>query len=125
MERIAEIRQKIKAWATFGPGVGDWLLGLIIVALALISFGLGRLSAREEVRPIVPVASVVGEETEVLAQGVPQGGEVVASRSGTAYHYPWCPGASQIAEKNKVWFSSIEEARSAGYNPAKNCKGLE
>lgn len=50
---------------------------------------------------------------------------VVASKNGTKYHYPWCPGAKQISEKNKVTFASIEEARAKGYAPASNCKGLK
>ena len=72
-------------------------------------------------------SSQVGE-TKDSASAVlaPKGGEeVVASKSGTKYHYPWCPGAKQISEKNKISFSSIEEARAKGYTPASNCKGLK
>ena len=54
-----------------------------------------------------------------------QSGEVVASKNGTKYHYPWCAGAKQISDKNKITFNSIEEARAAGYTPATNCKGLK
>ncbi len=50
---------------------------------------------------------------------------VVASKNGTKYHYPWCAGAKQISEKNKITFASIEEARAKGYTPASNCKGLK
>lgn len=53
------------------------------------------------------------------------GEAVVASKNGTKYHYPWCAGAKQISEKNKIIFSSIEEARAKGYAPASNCKGLK
>lgn len=52
-------------------------------------------------------------------------GQVVASKSGTKYHYPWCAGAKSISEKNKIWFNSVEEAKKAGYTPASNCKGLK
>ncbi len=48
----------------------------------------------------------------------------VASKNGTKYHLPWCSGAARIAEKNKIWFSSKEEAAAAGYAPASNCKGI-
>ncbi len=51
--------------------------------------------------------------------------QVVASKNGTKYHLPTCPGAKQISEKNKITFKSIEEARAAGYTPAANCKGLK
>ena len=53
------------------------------------------------------------------------GGQVVASKSGGKYHFPWCSGAQRISGANKIYFSSIEEARKAGYTPASNCKGLK
>lgn len=53
------------------------------------------------------------------------GGQVVASKNGGKYHYPWCPGAKQISPQNLITFNSIEEARAAGYTPASNCKGLK
>ena len=52
-------------------------------------------------------------------------GLLVASKNGQKYHFPWCAGASQISEKNKIWFNSYEEAQKAGYTPASNCKGLK
>jgi methylphosphotriester-DNA--protein-cysteine methyltransferase len=51
-------------------------------------------------------------------------GTYVASKSGSAYHFPWCSGAQRIKEENKVWFETKEEAELAGYRPASNCKGL-
>ena len=53
------------------------------------------------------------------------GGQLVASKTGAKYHFPWCSGAQRISETNKVWFDSVEEARKAGYTPASNCKGLK
>jgi hypothetical protein len=52
-------------------------------------------------------------------------GMVVASKSGTKYYYPWCIGVLRIKEENKVWFNSIEEAKSAGLTPASTCTGLK
>jgi len=57
-------------------------------------------------------------------QGLPLEKSFVASKNGTKYHYPWCPGAQSIKEENKIWFSTKEEAEKAGYQPASNCKGL-
>lgn len=48
----------------------------------------------------------------------------VASKNGTKYHLPTCPGAKRIKEENKIWFDSKAEAEQAGYEPAKNCKGI-
>ena len=53
-----------------------------------------------------------------------QQGKFVASKSGSAYHYPWCPSALKIKEENKVWFETREEAEAKGYKPAANCPGL-
>lgn len=50
---------------------------------------------------------------------------VVGSKNGAKYHYPWCAGAKQISEQNLIIFDSISEARSKGYTPAANCKGLK
>lgn len=52
------------------------------------------------------------------------GGQLVGSKNGTKYHYPWCSGAERIKEENKIWFQSAEEAKRAGYTPAANCPGL-
>jgi len=60
----------------------------------------------------------ISDDLEIFA------GAYVGSRNGSKYHFPWCPGAQQIKEENKVWFSSVEEAQKAGYTPAANCKGL-
>lgn len=122
MAILPEIGQKIKALSSGWGRVSEWLLAASIVCIALISFFLGRLSVGGEERPAVPTVGPIEATEGVLSAS---GGQVVASRSGTAYHLPWCPGAAQIAERNKVWFESVEAARVAGYSPAKNCKGLE
>ena len=112
----------------------DFFFAAVILLVAFASFGLGRLSklnaAREGVSITPPLSSAALGHLPLVQEGetegvVKRGGQVVASKSGTKYHFPWCEGASQIAEKNKVWFSSIGEARKAGYTPASNCKGLQ
>ncbi len=110
--------------------------GLIILLVAFGSFGLGRLSEiqknkasnlPESVLLASPAKSQNFQNNNVLSELKPlqEGGKVVASKNGSKYHFPWCSGASQIAEKNKIWFDSETEARKAGYLPASNCKGLE
>ena len=59
------------------------------------------------------------------AEALAKAGQLVASKGGTKYHFPWCSGAQRISEANKIWFNSVEEARKAGYTPASNCKGLK
>lgn len=51
--------------------------------------------------------------------------KIVGSENGEVYHLPWCPGAKQIKEENKIFFKSKKEAENRGYRPAKNCPGLK
>ncbi|OGG80465.1 hypothetical protein A3A39_04165 [Candidatus Kaiserbacteria bacterium RIFCSPLOWO2_01_FULL_54_13] len=116
---IPELRQRIKNGTA--DMIGEWGIIAVVLLVGLASFGLGRLSVLEEVKPVVSVRQA---EAESAPRAMYIGGLVVASRKGSAYHYPWCSGASTIAASNRVWFSSEEAARKAGYAPAKNCKGL-
>jgi hypothetical protein len=133
---VRNLREKVKQW--FLPREDEIILVFTIILVALIGFGLGRLSAlREEKFPIQIQTSLPSAfESENQEAGLPvsrisdRGGEgkqeklYVGSRNGSVYHYPWCPGAERIKEANKVWFSSREEAGKAGYRPAANCEGL-
>jgi len=103
----------------------DLILAAVIILVALISFGLGRLSKIGESR--VPI-TIENLSTTTPAEKITDNkimGNYVASKNGTKYHYPWCAGAQSIKEENKIWFSTAEEAQKAGYQPASNCKGLK
>ncbi len=117
----------------------DILLSILIVAISLSSFALGRYSVTEkatgtissqqkaEVVNSMNGGSVPGVEKEVPTEtsvSPQQGSEYVASKNGTKYHLPWCSGAKRIKEENKVFFQTKEEAEKAGYAPASNCKGI-
>jgi len=123
-----------------------YFIAVVIVLVAITSFFLGRISILEGNKEAIKVYDL-SNATENLsgtgntetsgnstsnpstlnsaAAAVASGETVVASKNGTKYHYPWCPGAKQISDKNKITFNSIEEARAAGYTPASNCKGLK
>lgn len=129
-DKIKKVNDKIK------PIENDVILVIVIILVALISFGLGRLSKIRENKMPITIENAVSN----ISEAVEAGGEraivgrpmsdtnseklYVASKSGTKYHYPWCPGALNIKEENKIWFSSKEEAEKSGYAPARNCKGL-
>jgi hypothetical protein len=113
----------------------DVFIVLTIVLIGLAGFGLGQLSALEKSRGEVEIkkadwglntsASSTAVSAAAMINGENAKGLLVASKSGQKYHFPWCAGASQIAEKNKIWFSSYEEAQKAGYTPASNCPNLK
>lgn len=112
-------------------------LSLIAVLIAAVSFGLGRVSlswqpgqgqvaqiiqkTREE--PSLKVAPSSATSTEDPPT-VADSGTYVGSKNSNKYHLPWCSGALRIAEGNKVWFATKEEAERAGYVPAGNCPGI-
>ena len=138
-----------------GERASRYYTAIIILLVGLSSFGLGRLSVLDEQRepitiedsgitqesPAAPEAGAAGQNQSASVvsavnnqKSPPQaenvkgvaptpGGRLVASKNGTKYYFPWC--ASNIAEKNKVWFNSEAEARARGLQPAGNCKGLK
>lgn len=114
----------------------DIYIAVLIFFVSLASFGLGRLSVLwPKKEPIIITNDqqpATSDQLPEITKSPPDNaaiigtikGRYVASKSGTAYHYPWCPGALKIKEENKIWFSSKEEAIRIGYKPAGNCPGL-
>ncbi len=124
-EIVQKIKLKIKVFLMFPPV--DLLIVLIIILVGFGGFGLGRLSVQDVKKTQVTVERNISQSASVgnteLANS--NTGEVLASRNGSKYHFPWCAGAKRIADKNLITFDSIKEAQIAGYTPAANCKGLK
>jgi len=53
---------------------------------------------------------------------VPVTAEVIGNRRSHLYHAPNCRGAAATSEKNRVAFATREEAETAGYRKAGDCK---
>jgi endonuclease YncB( thermonuclease family)/methylphosphotriester-DNA--protein-cysteine methyltransferase len=51
----------------------------------------------------------------------PPEGTIIGNKSSKKYHRPDCPGYRDMAERNRVFFKSVEEAEAAGYKRAGNC----
>lgn len=118
----------------------DLVFMLVIMLVAFGSFGLGRLSKIEGAKvpiqiqnaPEVTKETFSGKASNTTKNTLDanhiaeqkESGKLVGSRTGSKYHYPWCSGASRIAEANRLYFASKAEAEKAGYTPAANCKGL-
>ena len=134
---IGEYREKVNAWV--GEHKSDLFIAGVIFLVGLGSFGLGRLSAIMPTKPPLTISGpqmmrpVNNAAPDLAASGsteIPRdtamasSGKYVGSISGTAYHFPWCPGAQRIKEGNKIWFQTKEEAEAKGYKPAGNCPGL-
>lgn len=132
--------QKLKGYASAHQG-DLFLAGLIFLA-SVGSFGLGRLSVIWPEKQPLLITQNAERQTLNEQNGIRQDsayeasavssfsvqssalGKYVASKNGSAYHYPWCSGAKRIKEENKIWFETKEEAEAKGYKPAANCDGL-
>ncbi len=105
---------------------------VLFLLVAVLAFGLGRLSVIESEKDPVSIDFDFGVlpesmrgETISFKEEIDEGkGAVVGSKNSDIYHLPWCPGAQRINDENKVWFESRTAAEEAGYTPARNCKGL-
>lgn len=120
--------EKLKSWLADDAS----FYAVLLVLVGVVSFGLGRqsvtstmmvgseqparVSLQQSFSPPVPVTE---ESNTPVAQQL-----VVASKSGSKYHLPDCPSASQIKADNKIEFASAQQAEAAGYTPAANCPGL-
>jgi endonuclease YncB( thermonuclease family) len=51
----------------------------------------------------------------------PPEGTIIGNRNSKKYHRPDCPGYRDMAEKNRVFFKTVDDAEAAGYKRAGNC----
>lgn len=108
----------------------DAVLALGVALVAFTAFGFGRATAPRPPKTSLtveelPLAATISDTVDVEKTTATQTvGKYVASKNGTRYYLPTCSGANRIKEENKIWFTSIEEAQSEGYEPAVNCPGL-
>lgn len=116
----------------------------VVVGVGVSSFSLGRLSVLHElpdngpisvprVTQVTPSPIEVGQGVQVVDTSTLRSSDksiatkefVVASASGTKYHFSHCAGAKQIKEENKLYFDSATLAEAAGYTLAANCSPVE
>lgn len=106
-------------------------LALVIILIATLAFGIGRLTGGGEKEGVkiefeaqnaTALKALDPIENSKLKIENSVSGSVVASRNGSKYHFSYCPGAKQIKEENKISFQSAEDAEASGYTLASNCK---
>ena len=105
------------------------LTGLIIVGCTIGGYLIGRMSAGQVGVVLGTADHQVIIDTSLSDQFLAAEAErealpktVMASRNGTRYYTPGCVGGGSIAEENRIWFTSENEARMAGYSLAKACQ---
>src|SRR5574344_756483 len=95
-----------------------FLFSVVIIAVALASFGLGRISSQLGKASALEGSIILVEGQEggfpSEREGIPEK-RFVASKSGTKYYPLDCGGAKRIKEENKIWFATSKEAEKFGY----------
>jgi len=121
---ITRILNKVK---TNGSEI---VLGIAVVLITVISFNLGKISAISGQKAQIKITGgenakqAGGTASDTALKTALKDQTVVTSKNskGKLYHFTWCPGASQIAEKNKITFANETAAIAAGYTLAGNCQ---
>ncbi len=124
---IKDLLEKIKPFYTL----------ILLLVIASIFFAIGRLSALEDKHTPIKIGypnksqassavNTISEPNIISASETSTtNGEVVGSKSGKKYYFPWCGTATRIKPENQVHLASIDLARAAGFTPGGNCKGLK
>jgi hypothetical protein len=91
---------------------------VIIVLVALASFGMGRMSVlstheKEEVEFIIPDLAKI----DMSFRGL----NYFASINGTRYYPRGCKAGNRIKEENKTFFKTESDAIKSGFSRAVNC----
>lgn len=94
-----------------------------VILVALISFGIGYLIASQTENQSIIIQNPSNVYSASIEQSIQDKtekqtaveGSFVGSINSNKYHWPNCPFAKRIAEKNQIWFSSEQEAQNAGY----------
>ncbi len=83
--------------------------------------GAGEASREQSIAAPASAQSQLAGAAAVLPATT---GTYMASKTGSKYYLPSCGSAKRIKEENRVWFATKQQAETAGYEPAANCKGL-
>lgn len=114
---------------------------VLLVLIAVASFGLGRQSVTNSSKSEKPLISTSNITPAAAIESVSPASTtktsieteslltkpiaVVGSKNGTKYHLPDCSGAKRIKPENLISFETIAAAQAAGYSAAANCPGLQ
>jgi hypothetical protein len=124
----------------FAEKIKPFYFLFLFIVIAAIFFALGRLSAIEERHQPIKIVEPTSDETANAISAVSgeadasdgattgataTSGEVIGSKTGKKYYFPWCGELKIIKPENQVKFASVDLAKAAGYTPGGNCKGVQ
>ncbi len=150
MSIVSGIRPKIvKIKKIFYKNEDKIILTIGFILIALISFGFGKISNYSLNNPSLEIndSQVDFVENFLKTENKTNEGKVLSDASKTAvsanknsdnkndkkekqlvgsvkgkkYHLSDCHNVKRIKPENQIWFSSVEEAKKQGYEPAKCC----
>ena len=111
------------------------MIVFIIILVGLGSFGLGRLSKNQnasgikieyegqEIIPKTQTPNTILSVEEVSKTLFDTSGKTFfASNRGSKYYSLGCSGGKTIKQENRIYFTTKEEAESAGYELSSSCK---
>jgi hypothetical protein len=84
------------------------------------SLRLADTSAEQTLLSRRETAANVEEDPEAEAE--PATPQLVGDKKNKRFYPPGCPGVEEVGIANRVIFKDIEEAKKAGYKPAKSCQ---
>ena len=126
--------EKIKRFIQSEKGK-DILIVFIIILVGLGSFGLGRLSKNQnasgikieykgqEIIPKTQASNVILSMEEASKTSFDISGKTFfGSNRGSKYYSLGCSGGKTIKQENRIYFTTKEEAESAGYELSSSCK---
>lgn len=122
---ITNLSNKIKSKT--GIDKQSFLLIIVLIFVAIASFGLGRLSLEgetsEEITVEEPKGTLAGDAKTMYNEKVIDGEKrFFASKNGKKYYSLGCGGASRIKPENQIWFKSREDAEKSGFTLSTACK---
>ena len=111
------------------------LLRTAILCAALLVFGAADATAQKRCSKGIPCGNTCIAANKTCRVGspasrpstnrpasasavVPPGTQYVASNRGSTYYYVGCNGWKSLAPANRIYFKSVEEARSKGLKPS-------
>lgn len=123
MRIINTIKQKIKSFIDRGIRSDVYWVVTIIVAI-LASFSLGMIYERKLQSRMYSVHIEHQDFFDQLWEGYrnqQNTGNYFASKNGTKLYPVGCKAGNRILQENRVFFQTLEQARSLGYEMSSQC----
>ncbi len=97
----------------------EYMIIIIMLLVAVASFGLGRMSALERINGEEEVEFIVPELSAIDLSFTDF--NYVASINGTKYYPRGCKAVNRIKGENRTYFKSGSDAEKSGYGYTSSC----